>query len=126
MSDPDVYVVLKDGTSYGTRDGTPLCVDLDEHTAHMTKIGRCVKYVPAERVAKTQDMLKAALDVIDGFRPLAHAVRDIVADGWPKLASNAHLPASLEARLTALAKAYEGVADMVADADAEARTLVST
>lgn len=46
MPDPAVYVILKDGNSYGTRDGTPLCVDLDERTARMTKIGRCVRYVP--------------------------------------------------------------------------------
>ena len=39
---------------------------------------------------------------------------------WPALASNAHLPASLEARLVTLREAYAGIADMVADADADA------
>ena len=50
MGDPDVFVVLKEGDSHGTRAGTPLCVELDERTARYRKIGNCVRYIPASRI----------------------------------------------------------------------------
>jgi len=73
-----------------------------------------------EAVRQHADMLASAMTVIQSFRPLATAAKAIVDDGWPTLASNAHLPASLEARLITLKEAFDGIADMAADADAEA------
>lgn len=72
------------------------------------------------REENLEHQLRAAMTVIESFRPLTHAAKAIVEDGWPTLASNARLPASLEDRLLMLKEAYESIADMVADADAEA------
>jgi hypothetical protein len=44
---PDVYVVLKEGDSHGTEDGTPLTVDLHEDVARYRKVGKCLRYTPA-------------------------------------------------------------------------------
>ena len=66
-----------------------------------------------------RETLDAAVQVIESFRPLAQAAKAIADDGWPALSTYVRLPASLEARLQTLRGAYEGIADMVADADAE-------
>ena len=67
MTEPDVFVILKDGDSHGTREGTPLCVDLDERAARMTKVGRCVRYVPAEAAEVCRDRLKKELKFVTGL-----------------------------------------------------------
>lgn len=79
--------------------------DVGTDNAH----GNCIRIV-SKRLTKTKDMLASAMTVIESFRPLAVAAKAIVDDGWPVLASNAHLPASLEARLVTLREAYEGIA----------------
>jgi hypothetical protein len=71
MSDPTVFVVLKEGTSHGTPDGTPLCVELTEETARHRKIGRCVRYVP-EQVFRDERQAK---------RAFADALADLVQVG---------------------------------------------
>ncbi len=89
----------------------------DEDDAELVQ---CLADAFAESDRQAKDMLVSAMTVIGSFRPLAVAAKAIVDDGWPALASNARLPASLEARLVTLREAYEGIADMVSDADAEA------
>jgi hypothetical protein len=74
-----------------------------------------------EELARLRDHLGSALEVIESFRPLAHAAKAIADDGWPDFPARGTLPASLEARLDTLRAAYEGIADMASDADAEAR-----
>ena len=58
MGDPDVFVVLKEGDSHGTRHGTPLCVELTERDARARKIGRCVCYVPRDEWIRALDETK--------------------------------------------------------------------
>jgi hypothetical protein len=58
---PDVFVVLKDGTSYDTEDGTPLCVELTGNMARYRKVGLCLKYVPEARAEKELNKLREKL-----------------------------------------------------------------
>lgn len=57
----------------------------------------------AEKLTKTQAMLESAMTVIGSFRPLTTAVRENLSE----------CPAPVVA-------AYEGIADMVSDAESEA------
>jgi hypothetical protein len=75
---PDVFVVLKDGTSYGTEDGTPLCVELTENMARYRKIGLCLKYIPEARAEKELKELREKLR-------LANAALDELFDGPPEM-----------------------------------------
>jgi len=61
---PDVFVVLKEGDSYGVKDGTPLCVDIDEGEARYRKIGHCVRYVPASQLHEEQRLADALVDAV--------------------------------------------------------------
>ena len=58
MTDPDVFVIFKEGDSHGTADGTMLTADVDERMARHRKVGRCVRYVPAESLETEQDRLR--------------------------------------------------------------------
>jgi hypothetical protein len=84
--DPTVFVVLKNGTSYGTTDGTPLCVALKEDEARHRKIGRCVPYVPE----------KLFLDERTAKRTFANCLSDLVKvgrrcrDGWMSALADLH------------------------------------
>ena len=77
---PDVWVVLKDGDSHGTKHGTPLTVDLDERIAHYRKCGPCVRYIPAARAERALAAL-AAISMLDGSREWARTVARAGADG---------------------------------------------
>jgi hypothetical protein len=67
--DPDVFVVLKDGTSYGTEDGTPLCVDVSEEMARHRKHGRCVRYVPEATLAAERARTDALVEALIAADP---------------------------------------------------------
>lgn len=85
------------------------------------RFGEARVYELEQHAEKLVDFVQAGATVIESFKPLAHAAKAIADDGWPTLASNASLPASLEARLMTLKRAYEDIAEMVENADAESQ-----
>jgi hypothetical protein len=96
MKDPDVYVVLKDGDSHGERDGTPLCVDLSEQMARYHKIGRCVRYVPADQVVVKEESVKITLQAkVVSLGPVEVGGADWVRVKLGGADCQAHVPGSV-------------------------------
>jgi hypothetical protein len=109
MKDPDVFVVLKDGDSYGERDGTPLCVELSAEQAGYRKSGRCVRYVPADQVVVKEDPVKITLQA----KIVSLTPTEIGAASWVRVKlggadCQAHVPGQVDPSRSPESKEVKG------------------